>query len=112
MSYVKGSGMMRRSVWSMWFMAMGVLAASASNRIDEIAAWLPERPAADGAPASDRAKWDALAATKEGGKMIAAAATLLDKRVPEVTDEGYLEFSRTGNRYGACGQCHRSDSDM
>ena len=44
MSYVKGSGMMRRSVWSMWFMAMGVLAASASNRIDEIAAWLPERP--------------------------------------------------------------------
>ena len=56
MSDVKGSGMMRRSVWSMWFMAMGVLAASASNRIDEIAAWLPERPAADGAPASDRAK--------------------------------------------------------
>ena len=72
--------------------------AAMADRIDEIAAWLPEKPAADGAPASDRAKWDALAATKEGRSAIDAAEKLLGKPVPVVTDEGYLEYSRNGNR--------------
>ena len=35
-------------------------------RLAEIAAVLPETPRADGAPASDRSKWEPLAATKEG----------------------------------------------
>ena len=33
-----------------------------SARIDEIAAWLPEKPAATGARIGDRAAWDRLAA--------------------------------------------------
>ena len=72
--------------------------AAMADRIDEIAEWLPEKPAADGAPASDRSKWEALAATKEGRSEIDVAGKLLGEPVPAVTDEGYLEFSRNGNR--------------
>ncbi|MBQ3807097.1 MAG: hypothetical protein II840_03995 [Kiritimatiellae bacterium] len=72
--------------------------AAMADRIDEIAEWLPEKPAADGAPASDRSKWEALAATKEGRSAIDVAGKLLGEPVPAVTDEGYLEFSRNGNR--------------
>ena len=73
-------------------------AAATSARIDEIAAWLPERPVADGARITDRAKWDALAATPQGKGEIKAAELLLDKPVPDAPDELYLEFSQNGNR--------------
>ena len=67
-------------------------------RIAEVAASLPEKPQADGAPASDRAKWGPLAETKEGKTIVASAEKLLDSPVPETPDELYLEFSRNGNR--------------
>ncbi len=63
-----------------------------------IASWLPAEPRADGARATDRAKWDPLAATKEGRARIAKAEKLLGEPVPETPDELYLEFSRNGNR--------------
>lgn len=67
-------------------------------RIDEIAAWLPERPAADGARITDRAAWDRLAATPHGAREVKAAAALLSKPVPDAPDAEYLEFSQNGNR--------------
>ena len=59
---------------------------------------LAEKPCADGAPASDRAKWGPLAETKEGKSIVAAAERLLSEPIPDTPDELYLEFSRNGNR--------------
>ena len=67
-------------------------------RIGEIAAWLPKEPAADGAHIDDRAKWDALAALPQAKEEVGRAEGLLDKPVPEVSDEFYLDFTRNGNR--------------
>ena len=67
-------------------------------RIEQIAGWLPAKPAADGAPATDRAKWDALAAMPSARSCVKEAEKLLDSPVPECPDEVYLECSRTGNR--------------
>ena len=78
--------------------APDVRAQAFEARIAEVAAALPERPRADGAPASDRAKWAPLAETKEGKAIVAAAEKLLNAPVPETPDELYLEFSRNGNR--------------
>jgi len=69
-----------------------------SARIDEVAQWLPETPRADGAPASDRARWDPLAATREGRVAIRNAEKINGEPVPDTPDELYLEFSRNGNR--------------
>jgi hypothetical protein len=74
------------------------LAPVPEARIAEIAESLPEKPCADGAPASDRSKWEPLAETKEGKAIVSAAERLLAEPVPEVPDDLYLEFSRNGNR--------------
>ena len=67
-------------------------------RIDEIAQWLPEKPAAMGARIGDRAAWDRLAALPSAAKHIAAAEKALAEPIPDLPDDLYLEFSRTGNR--------------
>lgn len=67
-------------------------------RLEEIAAALPETPRADGAPASDRAKWDSLAATKDGRTVIGNAEKIIGEPVPDTPDDLYLEFSKNGNR--------------
>ena len=69
-----------------------------SARLEEIAATLPEKPCADGAPASDRAKWAPLAATKEGRTAVKNAAKICGAPVPDTPDDLYLEFSKNGNR--------------
>ena len=69
-----------------------------SARIDEIAAWLPEKPAATGARIGDRAAWDRLAALPSASNHIAAAEKALGEPIPDLPDELYLEFSRNGNR--------------
>ena len=68
------------------------------TRLAEIAASLPERPRADGAPAADRAKWEPLAATEEGRTAVRNAARICGAPVPDTPDDLYLEFSRNGNR--------------
>ncbi|MGN0846851.1 MAG: hypothetical protein ACI4RA_05645 [Kiritimatiellia bacterium] len=67
-------------------------------RVDEIAAWLPEHPAADGARADDRAAWGRLASTAQGLAEVKAAEALLNQPVPDAPDAEYLEFTQTGNR--------------
>ncbi len=68
------------------------------GQIAEVAALLPEKPTCFGRPISDRAAWEPLAGTKEGKAVIAAAEALLKTPMPEMTDEIYLIFSRTGSR--------------
>ena len=89
---------MRKLVLGLLALPLACLAAVSAARIDEIAAWLPERPAADGARITDRAAWDRLAATPQGAREVKAAAALLSQPVPDVPDAEYLEFSQTGNR--------------
>ena len=67
-------------------------------RIDEIAQWLPEKPAATGARIGDRAAWDRLAALPSAAERIKAAEKALTEPIPDLPDDLYLEFSRTGNR--------------
>ena len=69
-----------------------------SARIDEIAQWLPEKPAATGARIGDRAAWDRLAALPSASNHIAAAEKALAEPIPDLPDDLYLEFSRNGNR--------------
>jgi hypothetical protein len=76
--------------------------ASASDfsqaEIAKVAALLPERPTCFGRPITDRDAWETLAATSEGKAVIAAAENLLKTPMPEMTDEIYLIYSRTGSR--------------
>ena len=78
--------------------------AVTTARIDEIAQWLPEKPAADGARIADRAKWDALVVLPQAKDEIKAAESLLGQPVPDTPDELYLDFTRNGNRsrYETC----------
>ena len=67
-------------------------------RINEIAQWLPEKPAATGARIGDRAAWDRLAALPSPASRIKAAEKALAEPIPDLPDDLYLEFSRNGNR--------------
>jgi hypothetical protein len=66
--------------------------------IARVAALLPEKPTCFGRPITDRAAWETLAATSEGKAVITAAQNLLQTPMPEMTDEIYLIYSRTGSR--------------
>ena len=66
--------------------------------IAKAAALLAEKPTCFGRPIADRAAWDALAAASEGKGVIAAAERLLKTPMPEMTDEIFLIYSRTGSR--------------
>ena len=83
-------------------MSLLMTAASAAvpkaASIDEIASALPEKPSADGAPASDRAKWGPIAASDEGKWNIARAEKIVGEPIPETPESLYLEFSKNGNR--------------
>ncbi len=59
---------------------------------------LAEKPTCFGRPNTDRAAWDALAATSEGKGAIAAAERLLKTPMPEMTDDIFLIYSKTGSR--------------
>ncbi|MFQ5808604.1 MAG: hypothetical protein ACE5JM_03205 [Armatimonadota bacterium] len=70
-----------------------------AGRIREIAAMLDEQPASFGRPISDRAAWDARLTQSEAfAGVVARAEALLGDPVPELPDDLYLDFSRTGNR--------------
>ncbi|MBO5939747.1 MAG: hypothetical protein J6R18_00935 [Kiritimatiellae bacterium] len=67
-------------------------------RIDQIAQWLPERPAAPGARIGDRAAWNRIAALPTTSNWIESAEKIINSPIPELPDELYLEFSTNGNR--------------
>ncbi|MDR1284338.1 MAG: heparinase II/III family protein [Opitutaceae bacterium] len=78
--------------------AAGDWSPPSPERIREIAAMLPEEPAACGPSIRDRAAWTEFAARAE--PLVREADLLLEQPVPELPDELYLDYSRTGNRTG------------
>ena len=69
-----------------------------TNRVREIAAWLPAKPAGLGRPAGDRAAWKRLAPRSVSRPLLASARELAASPVPPASEEQFLDFSRTGNR--------------
>ena len=67
-------------------------------RVKEIAAWLPAKSEGLGRPVTDRAAWDKLAANSAFVAVISNAEKLAGEAVPELPDDLYLDYSRTGNR--------------
>ncbi|NQU22156.1 MAG: heparinase II/III family protein [Candidatus Nealsonbacteria bacterium] len=67
-------------------------------RIDELAGSLPEAPCGVGPMIGDRQLWQAAADAPGFKDVIAQAESLLKQPIPELTDELFLDYSRTGNR--------------
>lgn len=81
------------------FAGLGLPARDLDNaRIKEIASWLDHAPAGPGHPVSDRAAWEKLARAPAYSELVSNALELAKQPVPELPDELYLDFSRTGNR--------------
>ncbi|MBQ7189720.1 MAG: hypothetical protein IJR99_09930 [Kiritimatiellae bacterium] len=90
--------MMKKLLVSVVVFAFFNACALDAARIDKIATWLPEKPAATGVRIGDRAAWDRLAALPSAAVHIKDAEKALAEPIPDVPDELYLEFSRNGNR--------------
>ena len=69
-----------------------------TNRVTAIAATLPEQPMGLGKPATDRAAWERLARQPKFSNQIVQAEKLARSADPEIPDDLYLDYSRTGNR--------------
>ena len=67
-------------------------------RIKELASMLPPSPRGVGRPISDRRAWQAVAEASEFKRVVSEAERLLSRPIPELTDDLFLDFSRTGNR--------------
>lgn len=67
-------------------------------RIDEISTWLPIRPTGLGRPMTDREAWGKLAKSPAFEDIPIRARKLKQQPVPELPDELYLDYSKTGNR--------------
>jgi len=83
-------------------LAPHALAAPASReaRVRQIAAMLRDEPAGFGRPIGDREAWARLAADADYAGTVRRAERLVNRPLPAVTEELYLEFSRTGERRG------------
>jgi hypothetical protein len=73
----------------------------------DIVRYLSPQPAGLGPSIVDRGAWQALQDTEWGRSMIAHAEEALCTPLPELTDDMYLEFSRTGSRRGWDGVHHK-----
>lgn len=69
-----------------------------AERIREIATYLPPRPAGLGPPAANRKKWDEVAALPVFQNWLNASRPSLLEPLPKISDELYLDYSRTGKR--------------
>lgn len=68
------------------------------TRVAEIQAWLPESPVGVGPTIEQREVWDAAAKLDSYKSVIRSAESYLKQEIPELTDDVFLDFSRTGNR--------------
>lgn len=69
-----------------------------ADRVEAIAEMLPEQPLGVGRPIGDRPAWEAAARLPGLKGIIASAERVAAQPIPELTEELYLDFSRTGNR--------------
>lgn len=67
-------------------------------RVAELARLLPAERHGVGRPITDRQAWEKLASAKGFREVIEQAESLLGQPIPPLTDDLYLDFSRTGNR--------------
>ncbi len=86
-----------------WLDAQGLMAAEPAQRIDDarvqtIAGILSDQPTGLGRPIEDRAAWERLLGGSFHKEVIKRAEGYIDAAIPDLPDELYLEFSRTGNR--------------
>jgi len=68
------------------------------ERIGQLARLLPDAPRGVGRAVGDRESWDDMARRAEFRDVIRDAQRLLKEPIPELPDDLYLDFSRTGNR--------------
>ena len=67
-------------------------------QIAQIAASLPEAPAAPGARIGDRAAWERLAQIPQAKNVIHGAEAVLREPIPELTEAMRAEYAASGNR--------------
>lgn len=78
--------------------ADGTAREPAASRVAEIAAMLAPGPRGAGASIDDRKVWDEVARSPRFKGLVRSAEGLLSEPFPELPDDLYLDFSRTGNR--------------
>lgn len=69
-----------------------------SDRISEIARWLPDEPSGRLPSLDDRDAWARIARYAQYRDSVKEAEALLKEPIPDTTDALYQEFSRDGNR--------------
>ena len=74
------------------------------GRVQQIAAMLDNKPFAFGPKIEDRAGWSRLAATTSYRGVVKAAEKLMATPMPEMTEELYMLFKRTGRRTAEYGR--------
>ncbi|MGQ9575845.1 MAG: hypothetical protein ACUVUC_11045 [Thermoguttaceae bacterium] len=67
-------------------------------RVAQIAVMLPEQPQGVGRPIADRLAWQAASKGPGFAQLLRSAESLRKRPMPELPDELYLDYSRTGNR--------------
>lgn len=68
------------------------------QRAKEIAPLLGEKPMSFGVPITNRPAWEALGKNPAFQRVLQSAEALLQQPIPDLPDDLYLDFSRTGNR--------------
>ena len=68
------------------------------KRIEHWTTLLPDAPRGVGPTIEDRREWEAIGKAESFKDVVAKAEQLLTEPIPELTDDIYLEFSRTGSR--------------
>ena len=68
------------------------------TRVEQVASMMAEQPAGLGRPIADRAAWQRLAAQPAWREVVPRAERIMREPLPEITDDLYLVFSRTGDR--------------
>jgi hypothetical protein len=76
----------------------GATRGVSASRVAEIAAMLDPEPRGAGASIANRKVWDDVARSARFKGVVRNAERLLDKPLPDLSDDLYLDFSRTGNR--------------
>ena len=66
--------------------------------LEKVAAMLAPKPTAFGRPLTDRAAWQQIASRLDAAEIKTQAEALLKAPLSEQTEEGFLDYSRTGNR--------------
>jgi hypothetical protein len=81
-----------------WVQAADKPSPPEKKDVDRWAAMLPEKPRGLGPTIEDRDAWRAIAAAENLDNVVQQAEGLLKEPIPQVPDDLFLDYSRTGNR--------------